>query len=83
MDVEKLAAAIRKARDEAESVGLDRITVPFKETDIILHYLELLKKQKEQILNVVWDVLHEGLSIDCPPDQDYVYEIIQNRIDEI
>lgn len=43
MDVEKLATAIRKAREEAESVGLDRITAPFKETDMILYYLELLK----------------------------------------
>ena len=46
MNIEKLEKAIRKARDEAESVGLDRITAPFKETDMILYYLELVKKQE-------------------------------------
>ena len=63
MEVEKLVKAIKKARDEAVSVGLDRITVPFKETDMIL---ELLRKQ--QPMNVkshddFW--LPEGVCPSC------------------
>ena len=49
MDVEKLVNAIKKAKDEAASVGLDRITAPFKETDMIL---ELLKRQKWHFFHV-------------------------------
>ena len=51
MDINKLEKAISKARDEAESVGLDRITVPFMETDMIMYYLELLKTRNK---TAVW-----------------------------
>ena len=40
MEVEKLYNAIKKARDEASTVGLDRITVPFKEVGMLLDILE-------------------------------------------
>ena len=46
--------------------------------------LELLKEQdseKKRILKIVWDTLHEGLSIDTVSDQDWVYERIRNRIE--
>lgn len=46
--------------------------------------LELLDKQdseKKRILKIVWDTLHEGLSIDTVSDQDWVYERIRNRIE--
>ena len=46
--------------------------------------VELLDKQdseKKRILKIVWDTLHEGLSIDTVSDQDWVYERIRNRIE--
>ena len=46
--------------------------------------VELLGKQdseKKRILKIVWDTLHEGLSIDTVSDQDWVYERIRNRIE--
>lgn len=45
---------------------------------------KLLKEQdseKKRILKIVWDTLHEGLSIDTVSDQDWVYERIRNRIE--
>lgn len=45
---------------------------------------ELLKDQDaetKRILKIIWDTLHEGLSIDTVPDQDWVYERIRNRIE--
>ena len=45
---------------------------------------ELLQEQDKEIkriLQIVWDTLHEGLSIDTVPDQDWVYERIRNRIE--
>lgn len=37
--------------------------------------------EKERILKIVWEVLHEGYSIDTVPDQDYVYEQIRNKVE--
>ena len=42
----------------------------------------LLKEQKEQILNVVWDILHDGVSTDTVAEQDWVYEQIRHRVDK-
>lgn len=42
-DLEKIIAAIEKAKKQSEENGLDRIIVPFKETDMIL---ALLKEQE-------------------------------------
>ena len=47
--------------------------------------LELLKEQedeKKRVMKVIWDTLHEGLSIDTIPDQDWVYERIRHRIED-
>ena len=38
--------------------------------------------EEERILKIVWDVLHEGYSIDTVQDQNYVYEQIRKRIEE-
>ena len=48
--------------------------------------LALLKEQdseKERIMKVIWDALHEGFSIDTIVDQDWVYEQIRHRIEDI
>lgn len=47
--------------------------------------LEVLKEQedeKKRIMKVIWDTLHEGLSIDTVADQDWVYERIRHRIED-
>ena len=47
--------------------------------------LALLKEQedeKKRIMKVIWDTLHEGLSIDTVADQDWVYERIRHRIED-
>ncbi len=52
--------------------------------EMVTDALELLKEQeaeKKRILKIIWDTLHEGLSIDTVPDQDWVYERIRNRIE--
>ena len=46
----------------------------------------LLKEQdneKKRIMKVIWDALHEGFSIDTTADQDWVYEQIRHRIEDI
>ena len=35
---------------------------------------------QDEILKIVWEVLHEGYSIDLPEGQDYVYQIIVDRV---
>lgn len=47
--------------------------------------LAMLKEQKDEkkrIMKVIWDTLHEGLSIDTVADQDWVYERIRHRIED-
>ena len=47
---------------------------------------KLLKEQeseKKRIMKVIWDTLHEGLSIDTVADQDWVYEQIRHKIEDI
>ena len=47
--------------------------------------IALLKEQadgKKRVMKVIWDTLHEGLSIDTIPDQDWVYELIRHRIED-
>jgi len=36
---------------------------------------------KEKILKIVWDVLHEGGSLDTVADQTHVYEQIRDRVE--
>ena len=47
--------------------------------------IALLKEQdneKKLIMKVIWETLHEGLSIDTVADQDWVYERIRHRIED-
>ena len=47
--------------------------------------VKLLKEQedeKKRVMKVIWDTLHEGLSIDTIPNQDWVYERIRHRIED-
>jgi hypothetical protein len=37
--------------------------------------------EKKRIMKVIWDTLHEGLSIDTVADQDWVYEQIRHKIE--
>ena len=36
--------------------------------------------ERNRILQIVWDVLHRGYSIDTVADQDWVYERIRNKV---
>ena len=52
--------------------------------DVVDDAVKLLKSQKEAkqgILKIIWDTLHGGFAIDTVADQDYVYEVIRNRIE--
>lgn len=49
--------------------------------DDIVALLDKQDSEKKRILKIVWDTLHEGLSIDTVSDQDWVYERIRNRIE--
>ena len=45
----------------------------------------ILKEQKaehDRTMKVIWDTLHEGLSIDTVADQDWVYEQIRHKIED-
>lgn len=55
------------------------------ELSLATKILALLKEQedeKKRIMKVIWDTLHEGLSIDTVADQDWVYEQIRHRIED-
>ena len=55
------------------------------EKDLLSDALALLKEQDNEakrIMKVIWDTLHEGLSIDTVADQDWVYELIRHRIED-
>ena len=52
--------------------------------DMLCKILAMLKEQdneKKRIMKVIWDTLHEGLSIDTVADQDWVYEQIRHKIE--
>ena len=84
MDREKVIKGVHDARRYLEdrewvdkSVGVH--------IDALNDALALLKEQedeKKRIMKVIWDTLHEGLSIDTVADQDWVYEQIRHRIED-
>lgn len=41
------------------------------------------KEERERVMKIVWDVLHEGVCTDTVADQDYVYEQIRNRVEKM
>lgn len=62
-----------------EMAVLDNILFRFWQ----MGWLKEQKDEKERIMKVIWDVLHEGLSIDTVADQDWVYEQVRHRIEDI
>ena len=48
----------------------------------ILAMLKEQEDEKKRIMKVIWDTLHEGLSIDTVADQDGVYEQIRHKIED-
>ena len=53
--------------------------------DACVGAIAMLKEQDNEakrIMKVIWDTLHEGLSIDTVADQDWVYELIRHRIED-
>ena len=69
---------------------LDRLAIVLDEimpncAELVRDALELLKEQKaehDRTMKVIWDTLHEGLSIDTVADQDWVYEQIRHKIED-
>lgn len=54
-------------------------------SDCAIDAIAMLKEQedeKKRIMKVIWDTLHEGLSIDTVADQDWVYERIRHQIED-
>lgn len=41
-----------------------------------------MTERESMMLVIVDEVLHSGLSIDTEQDQDYVYKVIRERIEE-
>jgi len=86
MDREKVINAVETAFDVwiDDSTGLSW----FKEDearhakDEVLALLKEHEDEKKRIMKVIWDTLHEGLSIDTVADQDWVYEQIRHRIED-
>ena len=51
-------------------------------TEDILAMLKEQEDEKKRIMKVIWDTLHDGLSIDTVADQDWAYERIRHRIED-
>lgn len=78
------------AKDLTDIGGFIAGRVGFERARNFLHTIDeavaMLKEQdreKERIMKVIWDALHEGFSIDTIADQDWVYEQIRHRIEDI
>lgn len=66
----------------AEEIKSDFITLTVAEGKRILKLLKEQENETKRILKVIWETLHEGLSIDTVPDQDWVYELMRHRIED-
>ena len=42
-----------------------------------------MTEREKEIIEKVHEILHSGLSIDCPIDQDYVCDVIDEAVEEI
>lgn len=58
------------------------VNLPVQMVEDIRALLKEQEDERKRIMKVIWDTLHEGLSIDTPPDQDWVYERIRHRIED-
>lgn len=56
--------------------------IPWDEITDAIAMLKEQEDEKKRIMKVIWDTLHEGLSIDTVADQDWVYEQIRHRIED-
>lgn len=82
MDREKVIKGLQNLRD---AIATDFIHEADQAVGTIDDAIALLKEQedeKKRIMKVIWDTLHEGLSIDTVADQDWVYERIRHRIED-
>ena len=68
----------RKAQAEEASLYYDG----FLTVDNAIELLKEEDNEEKRIMKVIWDTLHEGLSIDTVPDKDWVYEVIRHRIED-
>lgn len=66
----------------AEEIKSDFITLTVTEGKRILKLLKEQDNETKRILKIIWETLHEGLSIDTVPDQDWVYELMRHRIED-
>lgn len=66
---------------EVYTNGSELIQV-YRVEQLIEHLLKEQEDEKKRVMKVIWDTLHEGLSIDTIPDQDWVYERIRHRIED-
>ena len=95
MDSEKVIHGLECCCEHIEGMNCDHCPYDEEQIEIgqinqctsVLAYdaLALLKEQedeKKRIMKVIWDTLHEGLSIDTVADQDWVYERIRHRIED-
>ena len=42
-----------------------------------------MTEREQQIIDLVCEILHSGVSVDQPVDQDYVCEIIRKKVQEM
>lgn len=83
-ETDKLLARIGTARD-AISRKTEQTSLDYMIDGVLMNCSVMLKEQsneKKRIMKVIWDTLHEGLSIDTLADQDWVYEQIRHRIED-
>lgn len=63
--------------------GFYQLRITYELRDKVVELLKDQDSEKERIMKVIWDALHEGFSIDTIADQDWVYEQIRHRIEDI
>lgn len=83
-DIEKVIKELDRMTEEARAMDLEW-AIGIDDFATLCEALELLKDQKavhDRTMRIIWDTLHEGLSIDTVPDQDWVYERIRHRIED-
>ena len=76
-----LIHAVKYLKEQKEEIENLKQTVQSMMEGICL--LKEQDSEKKRIMKVIWDVLHEGFSIDTTADQDWVYEQIRHRIEDI
>lgn len=83
----KAILELLKEQDELlhkKQKDIDRLCNEISEWKHKFHDKSLKEQEdeKKRIMKVIWDTLHEGLSIDTVADQDWVYEQIRHRVED-